>query len=320
MDSDFTKLWRGTFKLLGEPIDTALPVPMPLNLVCNIDTVAPGQDLYKFESLETTADEIKTIDANGVITATKVTLKDKTQVSFTTLTTDKYYVEIDELWGSPDQKIFERKRKALIRAMDKIEVRLLMNLILNDSDVATISITSGYDLYDVIMDGIQTLDDYGDQLVLLAGSTVHNSIALYDKRKADNFNYSVNLPEKLASLNVEVKKMFGYVKYTGDESKQRLLSASKFIMVARNSTIEEGQLPLWFVRRRIDGNLASLMNANVDKAQRALFIDPAPTQKTNTEIMAFGVLALESIALVNTNYKSMVKSADLSSIIGANLT
>ena len=115
-----------------------------------------------------------------------------------------------------------------------------------------------------------------------------------------------------------MRKIFGLVKYTGDGSAQRLLDTNKFILVANNSTIAEGK-PLWFVRRRINPEIAKLMNADVDKAQRAVFVDPAPTQVTNTERLGFGVYAYESIVMANTNYKAIVKSADLSAILGSNM-
>ena len=301
-------------KILGEPVDINLRAPMEVQEICNLDSANPGEDVYKYASVDSDADEVKTIDADGKITATKVTLKGKTALSFTSLNTDKLYVLVDELLGSPDQQAFERKRAKLIRGLDKIEVRLLLKLIMDDSDVATISIPSGGDLWDVIQDAKHALEDYGDVYSLLAGSAVKEKIDTYDKDKAGTFNYSVNLMGHLKNIGISVRKIFGYVKYTGDVSKQRLLDTNKFILVAKNSTITEGKT-LWFVRRRINPEIAKLMDADVDKAQRAIFVDPAPTQVTDTERLGFGVYAYESIVMANANYKSIVKSADLSSIV-----
>lgn len=305
-------------KILGDVVDVNLPVPIALQEVCNLDTAEPGEDVYKMASLETSADEIKTIDADGIITASKYTLKSKTALSFTSLNTDKVYILVDEILDSPDQKAFERNRAKLIRGLDKIEVRLLLKLVSDDSDVAEISIGSGEDLYDVIVKAKHALEDYGDNFKMLAGSAVKEGIDNYNKRKADNLNYNVDLPGTLKRIGIDVRKIFGYVKYTGDGSKQRLLDTNKFQLVAVNSTITEGK-PLWFVRKRINPEIAKMMNADVDNAQRAVFVDPAPTQVEDSERLGFGVYAYESIILANTNYKSIVKSADLSSILGTNL-
>lgn len=302
-------------KLLGgEPLDVNLPVPIEIGEICNIDTAEPGEDVYKWSSAETTADSVKTIDANGVITATKVTLKGKTALNFTSLNTDKEYIEIDELLSSPDQKVFERRRNALVRGLDKIEVRLLLKLVTDDTDVVTISIPSAGDIYDTIADAKHALEDYGDTYVLLAGSAVKETIDNYDKKKVGSFNYKVDLMGYLSKVGIKVRKIFGTVKYTGDDSAQRLLDTNKFILVAIHSTIKEGK-PLWFVRRRLNPEIAKMMDADVDKAQRGLFVERATTQVTNTEVLAFGVFAFESIVMANANYKALVKSADLSSIM-----
>lgn len=306
-------------KILGEPIDTNLPRPMVIDLIANHDTVNPGEDLYKWTSLNTDADEVKTIDGNGVITASKVTLEGKTSVSFTGLDTKKLYILIDELVGSPNQTAFTDKRNKLIRGLDKIEVRLMLKLITDDADVVTITPASGEDLFDVIVRGKHNLEDYGDKYELLAGSAVKEGIDLYNKKKADDYNYNVDLPGSLVKLGINVTKIFGYVKYTGDMSKQRLLDTNKFILVATDSTISKTGKPLYFIRRKISPAIAKLMNADVNKAQRALFVDPAPTQVANEERMGVGVFAYESIAIVNCNFKSIIKSSDLSSILGVNL-
>lgn len=299
----------------GSPIDVNLPVPADIAEIANLETALPGEDVYKFASLVTTADEVKTIDASGVITAVKVALKGKTPVSFIGLNTDKKYVLIDELLASPNQTIFTDTRDALVRGLDLVELRLMIKLIMDDSDVDTIGIPTSGDLYDTIIAAKHALEDYGDGYKLLAGSAVKEGIDNYDKLKIATNNYMADLPGKLEKIGITVRKIFGQVKYTGDGSAQALLDTNKFIIVATNSTLRRGQKPLWFIRRLINPEIAKLMDADVDNVQRALFVDKVPTQVDDTECMGFGVFAYESIAMANTNYMSIKKSVDLSSLL-----
>jgi hypothetical protein len=301
-------------QLLGEPIDINLKAPIAVDLICNIDTAKPGDDVYKYDSVDTDADEIKTLGSDGVITATKVNLKGKTPLTFVGLNSDKYYILLDEILASPDQSAFVQKRAKIVRGMDKTEVRRVLNLILDDTDVVEVEPESLEDIYDVIVRAKHLLEDYGNAYVLLEGSSVKETIDVYSKKKADEHNYDVDLKRFLREAGIQEQKIFGTVKNTGDSTGVALLNAAKFILVARDSTIANGK-PLWFVRRIINPEIAKMMKAEVDNVQRAIFVAEAPTQVEDTEVMGYGVFGYESIVAANMNYKAEVKSADLTDIL-----
>lgn len=307
-------------KLIGEPINPALPSPVALSAVADVSTVDPGEKVFYFASEDTDADEIYEVNTGtGKIVVIKKSPLSDTQLTFTGLNSRLQYVLLDSVLASPDVDVLGRKKSSISRGLDKLEVKRLIDGMIAVCDEITIG--TGEDLYDVIMKAKHTLEDYGDNYVMLCGSAVKEGIDNYDKKKASSYNYNVTLPAKLKELGIEVIKVFGLIK-TGDAaaneadsgSETRLLDTNKFVIVARNSTIAKGK-PVIFVRRRIPADIAALMGAEVDNAERGLWVNPAPVQVAGVNTLGYGVYGYESVVLAITNARAIKKSADLSSIL-----
>ncbi len=294
-------------KYIGEPINNNLPVPVGLTEICDVHVVEPGEKTYYYASQDTDDDEIYVVNTStGELTAVKRNPLGVTELSFQGLNSKKEYVLLDTIMDTPDQQVLGRKKSRITAALDKLEVRLLLAAITASDAVQTVTKDSGEDLYDVIVQGKHSLEDYGDNIVLLAGTTVKEKIDTYDKDKAGTFNYNVTLQDQLAKWGITVRKIFGKVKYTGDESMTRLLAAARFIMVSRNSTISDGK-PCIFVRRKISPQIAQFMGATVDNAQRALIVDKSPTNIGGTDTLGYGIVAYEKIIQAITSPKNIVK-------------
>jgi len=302
-------------KLIGEPINPELPVPVEIAAIADVDTAEPGEKVYYFASEDSDVDEIYDVDAAGALTVVKRVPMTDTALTFKGINSKLEYVLVDSVLSSPDVDILARKKAAIARGMDKLELRLILKAITDSGSVFEAGTAlSGKDLYDVIMEAKHNIEDYGDQYVLLCGSAVKEAIDNYDKKNAGTFNYNITLSAKLRELGIEVRKIFGKVKTTGDGSSAVLLDTNKFILIARNSTIAEGR-PLQFVRRRISPDIAKLMGADVDKAQRALIVNPTPVNVAGTNTLAYGVYGYESMIWAIKNIKAICKSVDLSSIL-----
>ena len=91
------------------------------------------------------------------------------------------------------------------------------------------------------------------------------------------------------------------------------MDAKKIILLAKNSRIAEGK-PIKFVRRRISAEIASLMGADVDKAQRAIVVTNTPTIVSGTNKLAYGVYGYESVIFCITNPLALC-IADCSAIL-----
>lgn len=301
-------------KLIGQPINPSLPVPMAISAIADVDTAEPGEKVFYFASEDSDVDEIYDVDANGAITVVKRNPASDTALTFKGLNSKLEYVLLDSVLSSPDVDVLGRKKGAIARGMDKLELRLIIKAIMDSGNVDEIAVGSADDLYDVIMNAKHAVEDYGNDYVLLCGSAVKEGIDNYDKAKASTFNYNVTLTAKLRELGIEVIKIFGKVKTTGDSVAEKLLDTNKFILVAKDSTIAEGK-PLHFVRRKISAEIAKLMGADVDTAQRALIVNPTPVNVSGTNTLGYGVYGYQSYIWAIKNIKALKKSADLSAIL-----
>jgi len=299
-------------KYIGEPINNNLPVPVEIMEIADVHVVEPGEKAWYYASQDTDDDEIYQVNTStGALTVVKRSPLDVTELTFQGLNSKKEYVLLDSVIQSPDQQVLGRKKARLAHALDKLELRLILKAITDSSAVQTVTLDSAEDLYDVILQAKQAVEDYGDNYIMLCGSDVMAKIDAFDKEKAATFNYNVTLKEMIAKLGIKVVKVFGTVKYTGDSVMEPLMDADRFFIIARNSRLADGK-PIAFVRRKISPQIAQYMGADVDNAQRAIIIDKTPTNVSGTDTLGYGVVAYEQIIWAILNPKAIVKcTADI---------
>jgi len=308
-------------KLIGEPINTQLPVPVEVSAIADVFSAEPGEHVWRYQNLDETADVVLDVDANGLITVKKRTPLNDVELTFKGLNSKLDYVLVEDVLNKVDTNALARRKEAISRAMDKKELKLILDALITPhadyfpaNEVSNNEVTpaSGEDLYDVIMSMKHAVEDYGDNYVLLVGSTIKEKIDTYDKDNANVFNYNVTLMARLRDVGIDVMKIFGKVSVVDAETETALLDAKKMVLVAKNSRIAEGK-PIKFVRRRIAPDIARLMGADVDNAQRAVIVNPVPVQDSGNRL-AFGVYGYESVIFCITNPKA-VAYADCSAIV-----
>jgi hypothetical protein len=313
-------------KQIGEPLNPTLPVPVELSAMCNLDTVAPGEKLWRYTAVDSTSDIVGQIESDGSITAVKRTPTGDAELTFQGLDTKKEYVLIDDILSESDNTgVLARRKAAITRGMDKKEIYTVLQAILGNTALGqansnfvpgvscqSVTVSSSKDLYDVISDMKHKVEDYGDDLLLLTGSTVKEEIDDYSKDNADSHNYDVNLREKLREWGITDMKVYGTFKDKSGSSYQ-VMDKKKMVMVARNSRIEEGK-PITFVRRRIDPAIAQYISANPDEAQRLIISSQGPDNIGGTDTFGYAVWGYESVIFCITNPYAIV-TADVSTII-----
>jgi hypothetical protein len=308
-------------KLIGQPISTQLPVPVEVSAIADAFTAEPGEKIWRYSTVDKDADVVLNVDTDGKITVIKKTPLSDVELTFQGLNSKLKYVLVEDVLGEPDTQILARKKEAITRGMDKSELKMIIDGIEagtnvpSNQGIQSHTVSSAEDLYDVILAMKHKVEDYGDGYTLLVGSTVKEKIDTYDKDKASSFNYNVTLTAKLKELGIEVVKVFGKVDRGSGEV--NIMGAKKLILVAKNSRIAEGK-PVKFVRRRISPDIAKLMGANVNEAQRALIVNPVPVQTelagTHYNLLAYGVYGFESVIFCITNPLAIC-TADASIII-----
>ncbi len=306
-------------RLIGEPVDTRKPVSFELSAVADVLPPAePGEKTWIYSSVDSEAEYILAIDGDGVITPVKKSPLGDTQINFAGFNSRLEYVLVDDVLGSPDTNVLARKKEKITRGLDKRELQLLINAMEGSADTGSFKdnlptganiqsrdAETGDDLWDVIVAMKHKLEDYGDGFVLLCGSTVKEKIDTYVKENAGTFNYKIGLKETLRELGIEVVKVFGKVNNGSGDTK--IMNTNHMILVAKNSRLAYGK-PVKFVRRRISPEIAKLMGADVDNAQRAVVVNPTPviadpgtTGSSVSNLLAYGIYAYESIVMAIVN-------------------
>lgn len=297
-------------KQIGQPIDPALPVPMPLAEVADVFTALPGEKVWRYSAFATSSDYVVDVDGNGAITVVKRTPTGDAELTFKGMNSKLEYVLIDDILGETDNtSVLARRKASITRAMDKAEVKLIATALLAKTgsylpgvDPHEHTVATGEDIYDVIIGMKHLVEDYGDDFVLLCGTNVKEKIDTYDKDNVATFNYNITLTARLRELGIKIVKMFGTVDVGAGEV--AIMDSKKLILVARDSTIAEGK-PIKFVRRIIGADIAKAMGADVDSAQRALIVNPTPVNVAGVNTLAYGVYGYESIIFTITNPKAI---------------
>lgn len=327
-------------KVLGDVINPSLNAAFELTRIADLELVEPGDYVYRFDTLDTEVDQVLDAQTDGTLSSVKRNPVAGTQLVFKGLNSQQEYIALNDFLNGVDLKIFERKKFRISEAMDKLELRVILNAILDgktpgmaggthalEDAIQEISVASGDDLYDIILKMKNAIKDYGDQFTLLKGTNVDNAIEKFDKSKAATFNYNVNI-ENSALKDVEQIRVFGTVKWTGglhnqggtgyadDSSATAIMNADKLILVAKRSKAPEGMgKPIKFVRRKINSEVAGLVGGDVDQAkQRIAVVSGTPVPVGSTQVLGWSVTAYEQVIWYISNPNAICKSADLSSL------
>jgi len=288
-------------RVIGEPIDSNLKVPVALAEIADVEVALPGEEVKYYASEDANVDDIYTADADGKLTLHKLTANAATALVFVGLQSKLEYVLINDVLAGaegnkPDTGVLGRKKASITRSMDKQEVKRICDAILG---IALQEITKavGEDIYDGIKKMIHLVEDYGDNYVLLVGSTCKSVIDEYDKKMATTDYYRVGIKEMLANEGVKLIKVIGQV------NGGVVLNAQKMILVARDSTIAQGK-PIIFVRRAVSPEIAKLMGA--DNAERLISVAQAPTIiDGNNNLLGYGCFGFEAIIECIRNYRAL---------------
>ena len=293
-------------RAIGSPIDPNLPVPFVLKEIADVETVPPGESVWTFAD-DANGDDIYTVDAAGAITVHKVSPAGATDLTFVHLNSKLEYVLVKDIMDAKDQGALARKKAALARAMDKIEVKRILDACLGIAG-QDVTQATGEDVYDVILKMVHKVEDYGDNYVLLLGSAVKEIIDTYDKDKVTTFNYNIGLMQRIKDLGIQAIKVTGKVDVGAGQVS--LLGANKAVLVARDSTLAQGR-PIAFVRREISPEIAKGMGIEVDAAQRGLVVAGTPVIVSGTNTLGYGVYGYESLIEAIVNKRAIAYCASI---------
>lgn len=296
-----TNLQLEIARIIGEPRDPRKPYPEVVSLVCETQTAEPSEYTYQFDVLDET-DKVYVITSTGAVTQENVSPDTPGLMTFIDVASPEYYVKITEL-ADAKERTLARKMDTINRALNAWETKKVIDLI--DAAVPVgnqFDLSSGYTAFTFqdLVYMIQSITDYADNYVLLAGTTIDQDIKLWDWRD----NKYTSLALALKDLNVNIKRVFGTV--TVDSSPVSILSATKAYLIGLQGVSGK---PVLFVRKRLSGLdfLGGVNAENGEKPERFVYVspNPVPVAGGSDRFLAIGIIGYEKIAAAVTNPKAL---------------
>ena len=289
-------------KTVGSPIDPARPISVELTSIANYVPVECGEDSYVFQSLDSNIDIVYTAGDNGEVISIKKSPTGAVAIDMYGYQSLLTYITLNEIAGAKDNvDILSRKKLSISRSMDKYELQTMLNLILN-TGACEVELDSSDDIYSGIMKMAHKVIDYGDNFVLLCGSTVWEKINSYDRDNVvGSFNYRLGIFDMLKSFGIEVLKITGDICLDTTSASSAVLSATKAILIARDSTITSGK-PLVFCRRKFSPEISKEIGENAGAERILLTIGNLAVINAGKNILGYAVVGYENIGFALTNY------------------
>jgi len=297
-------------RIIGQPVDPRKPYTDLVELLCETDTATPEDYVYYFDVLVET-EKVFALSAGGDIQQENVTLDTPAQISFTDLASPEYYLKITDLANKKEDAI-ARKNKTINRALNAYENYKVLSLIDAAAVSAsnTVTLGSGYTRFSFphLIDMLQQVQDYGDNYVLVVGSTIDKDITLWNW----NDNKYHNLTEAFNDLNIKkIRIGLGAAARTfnlatsasggSTPTSTDIIAATTCYLVALSTEIGK---PVIFVRKQLDDvkTLGGVLQEGGDKPQRLVFVSPNPITITGTaRYLAVGMTGYEQVAIAVVN-------------------
>lgn len=288
-------------KIFGEPKDPRKPYTMLQNAICETGTANPEDYVYAFDALLDT-DKVYVVTSTGEVTQENVTPDAPATVTFIDVASPEYYVKITDL-AKKKEDVFARKTVTINRAMNAYENYLIVNAIEGAVQTAKeFDLSSGKTgfTYENLVDMIDSVQDFGDKFVLIAGATIAKDIVLWDWTE----NKYHSLKDALADLNVEIIRVNQTVSIDGASTP--VIAATKAYLVATDTEVGK---PVLFIRKKLDSiaMLGGVMSENGDVPERLILSSHNPTTvlSGSKRYFAVGVTGFEEVAICVANPYAM---------------
>jgi len=298
-------------RTLGAPYDLNKPVSVELSEICNVEKPASvGEPVFLYNAEDSNgADTIYTAGSDGLIDVVEVKLGDAVPLTFEFLQSKLEYILIQKAAESLDVDAMARRKLSQTRALDKIELKKVLDLVLalnGTTGIPDQSVirTTGSDIYDLIVALVRKVEDYGDNYILLAGKDANSEIEDFDKTMAEGgMNYPLPIKAMLKEKGITLIKVTE--KITLDDGEDLpVLAANTLVLIARDSKNPLVGRPIVFCRRLIR-DLVANAGGTVDAKQRALYIAETPLSLDAGLTHGYGIFSWESIVIALVNYRQV---------------
>ena len=174
-------------KTLGDVYDVELPIPEVISAIFRTERAEVGEHVY-YLAPEVADKKVLALTSDCIVTQVKVTPRTRTEVTWTDLVSEEYYVCIPDLLKA-DHNVLQFFGDSIIEAMDRQEVFAVLALVAagaaSTGNVYTLDSGKTKFDYPKLVEMARSVAKYGKNLVLITGADVTTDITLmnYDADK-----------------------------------------------------------------------------------------------------------------------------------------
>lgn len=284
-----------TSKVVGAPVDPLKPYAPVIETIANTDTVAAGDDYLSYDVDEDTK-EVYVIDNTGTVTTSAFVPGAPTGATFYPCMTKQYKLHIVDLLSARYDAI-GKKRTAVIRALDAIEIQKVVALLNSGTPSGNrVLLASGETKFKFshLLDMKAKVQDYASKYALILGSQVASDMERWDY---DENKYH-SIKDMFDDLGIVPVRVFGAVSVDGTPA--NLINTNKAYLVGIDGA--NGK-PVSVGRRVLPDKFAILGGEKDQQKERVIIVNPALMQDGANTQPAMGISGFESFAAVLTNTK-----------------
>lgn len=283
-----------TAKTLSDVYDVELPIPEVIEAIFRTEHAEVGEHVY-YLAPEIADKKVLTLTSNCTVTQVKVSPRTRTEVTWTDLMSEEYYVCIPDLLKA-DHNVLQFYGESIIEAMDRQEVYAIL-LLVSAGAVSTgnvFTLDSGVDKFDYpkLVEMARSVAKYGRKLVLITGADVTTDITL--------MNYDADKNQAISLTTAGVEKWIPVEECTVDVDtvSKTVIPANRAYLVAVSDS--KNNKPGIFVRRKV-ANLAVVADTEVIAKERIVMMSGNLMNVGSTRKLSKGIAGFEEYSgtLVN---------------------
>ncbi len=250
-------------KTVGDVYDVELPIPEVIEAIFATERADVGEHVYYLVP-EVADKKVLALTSDCTVTQVKVTPRTRTEVTWTDLVSEEYYVCIPDLLKA-DHNVLKFYGDSILEAMDRAEIYAVLQLIsagaVARSNVYTLDSGKTKFDYPKLVEMARSVAKYGRNLVLITGADITTDITLmnYDADK----NQAVSLESAGVKTWIPVEELI--VSITGVS--RTVIAANRAYLVAVSDS--KNNKPGIFVRRKTE-TLSSAVDTEAITKERIL--------------------------------------------------
>lgn len=241
-------------KTVGDVYDVELPIPEVISAIFATERADVGEHVYYLVP-EVADKKVLALTSNCTVTQVKVSPRTRTEVTWTDLVSEEYYVCIPDLLKA-DHNVLQFYGDSILEAMDRAEIYAVLQLIsagaVAKGNVYTLDSGKTKFDYPKLVEMARSVAKYGRNLVLITGADITTDITLmnYDADK----NQAISLESAGVKTWIPVEELTVSITSVS----KTVIAADRAYLVAVSDS--KNNKPGIFVRRKTE----TLAMNNVD--------------------------------------------------------